>query len=332
MTMREQLVDGHGRTISDVRVSVTDRCSFRCTYCMPAEGLKWLDRAEILSFEEIERLARILVSMGVTSLRLTGGEPLVRADIAGLVRQLAVIDGLEDLSMTTNGFQLTTLAGDLVAAGLQRLNVSLDSLDHARFQQITHRDALDRVLEGLDHAASFPELTPLKVNVVAMRGFTEQEVLGFARFARDRSLSVRFIEFMPLDGDRRWKPGDVLTGAEIRGMIEREFPLEPVSREAHATANRYRFTDSAGEIGFINPVSQPFCSDCNRIRLTPDGTLRTCLFSHRETDLRTPLRSGASDDDLAEIIRAAVWRKELKHHIGDEGFVQPERTMSRIGG
>lgn len=330
--MREQLVDGHGRTISDVRVSVTDRCSFRCTYCMPAEGLKWLDRAEILSFEEIERLARILVSMGVTSLRLTGGEPLVRADIAGLVRQLAVIDGLEDLSMTTNGFQLTTLAGDLVAAGLQRLNVSLDSLDHARFQQITHRDALDRVLEGLDHAASFPELTPLKVNVVAMRGFTEQEVLGFARFARDRSLSVRFIEFMPLDGDRRWKPGDVLTGAEIRGMIEREFPLEPVSREAHATANRYRFTDSAGEIGFINPVSQPFCSDCNRIRLTPDGTLRTCLFSHRETDLRTPLRSGASDDDLAEIIRAAVWRKELKHHIGDEGFVQPERTMSRIGG
>lgn len=329
---REPLVDGHGRHIGDLRISVTDRCSFRCTYCMPAGGVPWLPRADILTFEEIERLAGIFVSMGASSIRLTGGEPLVRSGIVDLVARIAAIDELEDLALTTNGFQLADHVAGLAEAGLDRINVSLDSLDHARFEQITRRDALDRVLEGLRVAAATERFAKVKVNVVAMRGFTELEAVGFACLARDASLSVRFIEFMPLDGGRSWTSDDVLTGAELRAIIEREIELVPIEREAHATARRFRIAGSAGEIGFINPVSEPFCADCNRVRLTADGMLRTCLFSLHETDLRGPMRDGVADGELERIIREAVWRKERKHRIGDPGFRQPARSMSRIGG
>ena len=328
----EPLFDGHGRRISDLRVSVTDRCNFRCQYCMPAEGLPWLDRAEVLRFEEIERLVRLLAEMGVEDIRLTGGEPLVRRDFPKLVAMLARIDGVHDLSLTTNGYLLERDADALVEAGIQRVNVSIDSLQRDRFFQMTRRDALPRVLGGLEAIARHPEVRPIKVNAVAMRGFTEDEAVRFAEFARSTAYQVRFIEFMPLDGDRAWRPDDVLSGRELRAMIDRVYALEEVPREPHATARVYRFRDGQGEIGFINPVSEPFCADCNRIRLTADGKLRTCLFSLHETDLREPLRSGASDDELERILRDAVWRKELKHHVGEPGFRPPPRTMSAIGG
>jgi GTP 3',8-cyclase len=328
----EPLKDGHGRLIGDLRVSVTDRCNFRCQYCMPAEGLPWLERSELLSFEEIERLVRLLVPLGVTSVRLTGGEPLVRRELPKLIAMLSAIDGLDDLSLTTNGYLLARMADDLVAAGLERINVSLDSLSRDRFFHMTRRDSLPQVLAGLETLERFPQLGPVKVNCVAMRGFTEDEVLPFAELARRKPYQVRFIEFMPLDADHAWSEDRVLTGAEIRDMIDRVHPLEPVEREPHATAKVWRFRDGTGEIGFVNPVSEPFCADCNRIRLTAEGKLRTCLFSLHETDFREPLRGGVDDEQLVELIRAAVWRKELKHHVSEPGFRQPPRTMSQIGG
>jgi len=330
--MREPLVDGHGRRIADLRVSVTDRCNFRCQYCMPAEGLPWLERAEILSFDEIARLVRLLAAMGVRDVRLTGGEPLVRRDLPRLVALLAAVEGVEDLSLTTNGYLLERDAAALAAAGLRRVNVSLDSLQRDRFFRLTRRDALPRVLAGLDALARHPRLRPVKVNAVAIRGFTEEEAIPFAEFARRTSFQVRFIEFMPLDADRAWSRDAVLTGAELREIISRVHPLEPLPRDRAATARVYRFRDGRGEIGFIDPVSEPFCGDCNRIRLTADGRLRTCLFSLHETDLRGPLRDGASDDELEEVVRRAVWRKELKHAVGERGFRQPARSMSAIGG
>jgi cyclic pyranopterin phosphate synthase len=328
----EPLVDGHGRAIGDVRVSVTDRCNFRCQYCMPAEGLPWLERQEILRFEEIARLIGLLSAMGVREVRLTGGEPLVRRDFARLAGMLAALPDVDEISLTTNGFLLERQAEALVRAGIDRFNVSLDSLQRDRFFALTRRDALDQVLRGLARLAEFPQAHPIKVNAVAIRGFTEQEVLPFAELARGSGYQVRFIEFMPLDADHAWTPDQVLTGAEIRSAIEAVYPLEPLPREPSATAQVYRFADGHGSIGFINPVSEPFCADCNRIRLTADGRLRTCLFSLRETDLRGPLRGGASDAELEDTIRRAVWRKELKHHVGEPGFIQPERTMSAIGG
>jgi GTP 3',8-cyclase len=330
--MREPLFDGHGRQIGDLRVSVTDRCNFRCQYCMPAEGLPWLDRSEILSFEEIERLVRLFVSMGVADVRLTGGEPLVRRDFPRLVELLAPIPGLHDLSLTTNGYLLERDAAALVDAGIQRVNVSIDSLQRDRFFEMTRRDALPQVLRGLDALAQHPEVHPIKVNAVAMRGFTEDEALAFADFARSTAFQVRFIEFMPLDADHAWTPDSVLTGDELRSMIHAVHPLEELPREPSATARVFRFADGQGEIGFVNPVSEPFCADCNRVRLTAEGKLRTCLFSLHETDLRAPLRSDASDAELEELIRNAVWRKELKHHVGERGFRQPARSMSAIGG
>jgi cyclic pyranopterin phosphate synthase len=329
---REPLIDGHGRRISDVRVSVTDRCNFRCQYCMPAEGLPWLERDDVLTFEEIVRLVSILAEMGVHDVRLTGGEPLVRRDFPALAAMLAGIPGVEDLSVTTNGYLLERDAEKLVRAGINRFNVSIDSLQRDRFFEMTRRDALPRVLRGLEALAQYPEAHPIKVNAVAMRGFTEQEAIPFAEFAREHPYEVRFIEFMPLDADHSWTPDSVLTGDEVRAAISAVYPLEPQPREAHATARVYRFADGRGRIGFINPVSEPFCGDCNRIRLTAEGALRTCLFSLNETDLRGPLRAGATDDELEQIIRDAVWRKELKHHVNDPGFVQPARTMSQIGG
>jgi GTP 3',8-cyclase len=329
---REALVDGHGRGIGDLRVSVTDRCNFRCQYCMPAEGLPWLERSEILTFEEIERLVRLLASMGVKDVRLTGGEPLVRKQFPELVAMLAAIPRLDDVSVTTNGYLLERDAEALAAAGLRRINVSIDSLQRDRFYAMTRRDALPQVLRGLEAIARHPTIRPIKVNAVAMRGFTEEEALPFAEFARRTSFQVRFIEFMPLDADRGWTEDAVLPGAELRALIDAVHPLEERPREPSATARVYRFRDGRGEIGFINPVSEPFCADCNRIRLTAEGKLRTCLFSLHETDLRGPLRDGASDDELERIVRDAVWRKELKHHVGEPGFRQPPRTMSAIGG
>ncbi|TML98880.1 MAG: GTP 3',8-cyclase MoaA [Actinobacteria bacterium] len=319
----EPLRDSWGREIKSLRVSVTDKCNFRCRYCMPAEGLEWLERDELLSFEEIERLVRVLARMGVDEVRLTGGEPLVRCDLP---------TGVRDLSLTTNGVLLDRFAAPLVEAGLRRLNVSLDSLSHVRFAEITRRDALDRVLAGLEEAERHPELRPIKVNCVAIRGFTEEEVPALAELARRKPYVVRFIEFMPLDADQAWRGDDVLTGGEIRALIEERWPLEELPAKPSSTARRFRFADGAGEIGFVNPVSEPFCSTCDRIRLTADGQLRTCLFSRREWDLKTPLRDGSSDERLEELIRFAIAHKELKHKINDPGFVRASRSMSQIGG
>ena len=315
-----------------MRVSVTDRCNFRCQYCMPADGLPWLERSELLTFEEIERLVRVFAAMGVEELRLTGGEPLVRRDFPRLVSMLAPVPGLRDLSLTTNGYLLERDAEALVDAGIDRVNVSIDSLQRDRFFQITRRDSLPQVLRGLDALARHPSVHPIKVNAVAMRGFTEEEALPFAAFARSTAFQVRFIEFMPLDADHAWSADQVLTGEELRAIIHAVHPLEELPREPSATARVFRFADGRGEIGFINPVSEPFCADCNRVRLTAEGKLRTCLFSVNETDLREPLRAGATDARLVELIRDAVWRKELKHHVGEPGFIQPPRTMSAIGG
>jgi GTP 3',8-cyclase len=328
----EPLRDGWGREIKSLRVSVTDKCNFRCTYCMPAEGLEWLGREQILTYEEIERLVRIMAAMGVEEVRLTGGEPLVRRDLPELVRMLAGVRAVTDLSLTTNGILLDRLTAPLVEAGLRRLNVSLDSLSHVRFAEITRRDALDRVLAGLEEAERYPQLRPIKVNCVAVRGFTEEEVPALAELARRKPYVVRFIEFMPLDADEAWREDDVLSGAEIRALIEERWPLVEIPAKPSSTARRFRFADGAGEIGFVNPVSEPFCASCDRIRLTADGQLRTCLFSRREWDLKTPLRDGSSDEQIESLIRWAVRHKELKHKINEPGFVRASRSMSQIGG
>ena len=328
----DPLVDGWGREIKSVRISVTDKCNFRCRYCMPAEGLEWLGRGEILTFEEIARIARLLGGMGVEEVRLTGGEPLARRDLPVLVSMLSPIAGVNDLSLTTNGVLLDRFAEPLVRAGLRRLNVSLDSLSHVRFAEITRRDALDKVLAGLDAAERHPELRPIKVNCVAIRGFTEEEVPALAELARRKPYVVRFIEFMPLDAEERWGADDVLSGAEIRALIEERWSLEEIPAKPSSTARRFRFADGAGELGFVNPVSEPFCSTCDRIRLTADGQLRTCLFSRREWDLKTPMRDGAGDAEMEDLIRWAVRHKELKHRINDDGFVRASRSMSQIGG
>jgi cyclic pyranopterin phosphate synthase len=299
---------------------------------MPAEGLPWLERSEILTFEEVARLVGLFASMGVGDVRLTGGEPLVRRGFPQLVQMLASIDGIDDLSVTTNGYLLERDAAALVEAGVDRVNVSIDSLQRDKFFEMTRRDALPQVLRGIDELAKHPTVHPIKINAVAMRGFTEDEAIRFAEFARSTAFQVRFIEFMPLDADHAWSPDSVLTGDELRGLIHAVHPLEELPREPSATARVFRFVDGQGQIGFINPVSEPFCADCNRVRLTAEGKLRTCLFSLNETDLRDPLRSGASDADLEALMRDAVWRKELKHHVGEKGFQQPARSMSAIGG
>ena len=270
--------------------------------------------------------------MGVCDLRLTGGEPLVRREFPRLAAMLTAIEDLREVSLTTNGYLLERDVDALADAGINRVNVSIDSLQRDRFFAMTRRDSLPQVLRGLDAVARRPELRPVKVNAVAMRGFTEQEALPFAEFAREHDFQVRFIEFMPLDADHAWSEDQVLTGEELRKIIHAAHPLEELPREPSATARVFRFADGQGEIGFINPVSEPFCSDCNRIRLTADGRLRTCLFSIHETDLRGPMRDGADDDELEAIVRDAVWQKELKHHVGEPGFRQPARSMSAIGG
>jgi cyclic pyranopterin phosphate synthase len=328
------LTDSYGRRIKSLRISITDRCNFRCVYCMPAEGLAWVPRAEILTYEEITRLARIAAQIGIEQIRLTGGEPTVRRDLPDLIRMLREIPGLRSLSLTTNGVLLTKLAGPLAEAGLTRINVSLDSLVRERFAQLARRDALAQVLAGLEELEKYPSIRPIKVNAVAMRGFTEAEVLDFARLARRKPYVIRWIEFMPLDADQIWRKEDILSGGEIKSIIESEFgPLQRITTgDPSETARRYTFADGIGEVGFINPVSEPFCSQCDRIRLTADGQLRTCLFAQEETDLRAILRSGQGDEEIAEAIRAAVWHKELKHYIGDKRFRRTARSMSMIGG
>jgi cyclic pyranopterin phosphate synthase len=328
-----QPLDTLGRPMLDLRISVTDRCNFRCVYCMPEEGMQWLKRETLLSFEEIERLARVGVELGIDEIRLTGGEPTLRPDLPVLVERLSRLP-VRSLSLTTNGFLLSRLARPLAEAGLRRINVSLDTLQHDRFHQIARRHGLDEVLAGLAELEKYPSISPIKVNVVAIRDFTESEVVAFAELARRKPYVIRFIEFMPLDADGNWQRERVLSGNEIKAIIERDFmPLVPVAAEPSSTSRRFTFADGVGEVGFINPVSQPFCGTCNRIRLTADGQLRTCLFSIDEWDLRGRLRSGASDEQLADTLIEAVSHKELKHKINEgEAFQRASRSMSQIGG
>ncbi len=328
------LVDPYDRVVRDLRISVTDRCNFRCGYCMPEEGMEWLPRSEILTFEEIERVARLCVERwGFTGIRLTGGEPTVRAGLPTLVGKLAGLG--VDLSLTTNGASLRLLGPDLRAAGLARINISCDSLRPDRFLAITHRDALHQVLDGID-AALAAGFSPVKVNAVLMRGVNDDEVVDFATFGRERGVVVRFIEFMPLDANGAWTGEQVVSAAEILAAIGAVYPLEPLlgpdGRRGSQPAERYRYADGGGEIGIVPSVTRSFCGTCDRVRLTADGMFRNCLFATRETDLRSLLRGGASDDDLAAAIETDVGRKWAGHAIGQVTFVRPARSMSQIGG
>jgi cyclic pyranopterin phosphate synthase len=323
------LVDSYGRVHRDLRISVTDRCNFRCTYCMPEQGLAWVPRDEILTFEEIEQVARLHVErFGFDSIRLTGGEPTVRAHLPVLVAKLAALD--VDLAMTTNGSTLRAAAGDLRAAGLRRVNVSCDSLRPERFAELTRRDDLGSVLDGID-AALDAGLHPVKVNVVCMEGVNEDEVVDFATFGRDREVEVRFIEVMPLDADHAWSAVRVVPGERIVAAIAGTYPLRPLAR-GDEPAEVFEYLDGRGRVGVVASVTAPFCSRCDRVRLTADGRLRNCLFSMHETDLRSLLRGGASDDELAAAVTACVGAKGPGHQIGSVSFVQPPRTMSQIGG
>ncbi|MDQ3645680.1 MAG: GTP 3',8-cyclase MoaA [Actinomycetota bacterium] len=329
---RAGLIDGFGRRATDLRVSVTDRCNFRCRYCMPAEGLEWMKNADLLTFEEMQRITRLLVEMGVDSIKVTGGEPLVRRDLPTFVASLRALDADLDISLTTNGYLLGENAAALASAGLDRVTVSCDSLLRHRFEEMTLRDALLQVLDGLVVAASCG-LTPIKINVVVIRDTNEDEVVSFARLARETGYEVRFIEYMPLDAQAEWTAAGVVPAIEILAAISEVFPLVGSGGHNNQPGTTYAFADGApGSVGVIPSVTEPFCSTCNRLRLTADGALRACLFSLDETDLRGPLRAGASDDDLAALARACIEGKWAGHRIGQEGFVRPARSMSMIGG
>jgi cyclic pyranopterin phosphate synthase len=324
------LIDGFGRVATDLRISVTDRCNFRCTYCMPAEGMKWLPREGILSFEEIDRLAGVFMSLGVRTFRLTGGEPLARRDLPWLVEMLAAREP-DDIALTTNGAMLAAHAADLKRAGLHRVNVSLDSLLRHRFAEMTRRDALDAVMAGL-RAAREAGLEPIKVNCVVIGGTNSGEVVDFARLARETGYEIRFIEFMPLDADERWSLSSVVPSREVLAAIDAVFPLVAVPRE-HEPANVFRFADGApGNVGVIPSVTEPFCSSCDRVRITADGQFRACLFSLEELDLRALLRGGCCDGEIAAAVRTAVAGKWAGHSIGARTFRRPQRSMSAIGG
>lgn len=327
------LIDSLGRTHTNLRISVTDRCNIRCFYCMPNENVVFKPRNEILSFEEIERVARVAVQCGVNKLRLTGGEPLVRADLHKLVAKLAQIEGIEDLALTTNGILLDEQAHELKRAGLRRVNISLDAMSEETFRTIARREGLDRVFSGID-AAQRVGFERIRLNAVAIRGLTEGEVVPLARFARERGLELRFIEFMPLDAEQHWTSDQVLTGDAIRRMIESEIgALTPVTREDPSQpAIDYAYADGGGRVGFINPVSHPFCGDCNRLRLTAEGQLRNCLFSTEEWDARAMLRRGGSDEELTALLVDCVRHKKPGHGIDSPQFLRPERAMYQIGG
>ncbi len=327
------LIDAFGRVHTNLRVSVTDRCNIRCFYCMPTENVRFKPRHELLSFEEIERFVRVVAGMGVNKIRLTGGEPLVRHDLPVLVRKLAQIPGIRDIALTTNGILLAEQAQALKDAGLSRLNVSLDSLDRETFFRIARREGLEQVLEGI-FAAERVGFQKIKLNAVAIRDLTERDVVPLGRFARQHNLEMRFIEFMPLDADGNWGAQQVLSGERIREILEEGIgPLVPlVAEDPSQPAVDFAFADGVGRIGFINPVTQPFCHRCNRLRLTAEGQVRNCLFSTEEWDARELLRSGASDRELAELVRTSVGAKKAGHGINSDEFLKPDRAMYQIGG
>jgi cyclic pyranopterin phosphate synthase len=330
------LVDSFGRVVRDLRISVTDRCNFRCTYCMPAEGMTWLDRSEVLTYEEIERVARICVeTFGVDSLRLTGGEPTVRAHLPQLIAKLAALrlpDGTKpDIALTTNGATLRNIALELRNAGLDRINVSMDSLKPERFFAMTRRDELHNVLAGIAEA-QVAGFTPMKVNAVVERGANDDEILDLVRYGRDNNVEVRFIEFMPLDATNEWERNKVVSQDEIVATIAAEFPLELMPSRGAAPADRWRFLDGKGTVGVIPSVTHPFCGDCDRVRLTSDGQFRTCLFATDESDIRSLLRNGGTDAEIAELIQVAVGAKWAGHQINQVNFIRPNRSMSQIGG
>ena len=341
MSAPAPLIDPFGRTVRDLRISVTDRCNFRCTYCMPEEGMKWLDRSEVLTFEEIQRFVRICVErFDVDGIRLTGGEPTVRAHLPVLVEKLATLKRANgetpDIALTTNGSTLRNVADELFAAGVKRINISLDTLKRDRFLAMTRRDELDNVLEGIE-AAKRAGFNPVKINAVVERGTNDDEIVDLARFGRDNGVEMRFIEFMPLDAEQGWSNHKVVSQDEIIARIAEVFPLEQLAQRGAAPADRWRYLDmqpstNGSTVGVIPSVTKPFCGDCDRVRLTAEGQFRTCLFATREFDMRNLLRNGSSDDEVANEIRAAVGTKWAGHQIGQVTFVRPVRTMSQIGG
>ena len=332
MQVRLPIIDSFDRVHRNLRISVTDRCNIRCLYCMP-EDVTFLPSSEVLSFEEIERVVRLLVEMGISRVRLTGGEPLVRRDLWRLVESLKAIDGLDDLAMTTNGILLEQHASQLKKAGLDRLNISLDTLDRERFKHLTRRDDLDRALAGIN-AAKEAGFEKTRINAVSIAGLTEEDIVPLTKFCREQRLDLRFIEFMPLDGDENWQSGNVLCGDDIRQIVETEVgPLRPARRNYEAQpAVDYEFVDGGGNIGFIDPVSKPFCQSCDRLRLTAEGKLRNCLFSMTEYDLRSVIRSGDSDAEIETLVRECVAAKKAGHGIDSSEFERPQRAMYQIGG
>ncbi|HSM67689.1 MAG TPA: GTP 3',8-cyclase MoaA, partial [Ilumatobacteraceae bacterium] len=328
--MTQELIDPFGRLVEDLRISITDRCNFRCTYCMPEEGMQWLPRSKVMRFEEIERLARIFVERyGVRGIRLTGGEPTVRAQLPVLVEKLAALEGPDgpvDVAMTTNGATLRLLAPRLRAAGLRRVNISLDTLDRAKFERVTRRDELERVLDGIE-AAKEAGFDPVKINAVIERGVNDDEIVDLATYGRDHGVEVRFIEFMPLDADGHWVNDQVVGQDEIVAAIHAVYPLEQMPARGAAPADRFRYLDGVGTIGVIPTVTKPFCGDCDRVRLTAEGQFRTCLFATKEFDLLSAMRNGESDDHLAERIEAAVATKWAGHRINQVNFVRPGKSM-----
>ena len=327
------LVDSFGRRHNNLRISVTDRCNIRCFYCMPEENVRFRPRHELLTFEEIVRFVRVVAGLGIDRLRLTGGEPLVRHDLPKLVKLLAEVEGIRDIALTTNGILLAEQAAALHAAGLGRLNISLDTLSEATFERISRRKGLQRILDGI-FAAQRAGFRKIRLNAVSIRGITEEEVAPLARFARQHQLELRFIEYMPLDAEHQWDHEQVLGGEEVRRIIDREIGrLEPLPVEDPSQpATDYRYTDGSGRVGFINPVTQPFCSACNRLRLTAEGQVRNCLFSTVEWDARSLLRGGASDEQMAALVQSCVAAKKAGHGIDTPQFMRPERAMYQIGG
>jgi len=327
------LLDTFGRRHTNLRISVTDRCNIRCFYCMPADRVQFLPREELLTFEEMERFVRLMVPLGVTKVRLTGGEPLVRRDLPELVAKIASIPGLIDVGLTTNGILLAGAAQELYDAGLRRLNVSLDALNPQTFTEVTRRSGFEQVLAGIDRAREVG-FDPIKVNAVSVRGLTESEILPFGHFARETGCEVRFIEYMPLDADAAWERGKVLFAHEIIDTLSRELmPLVPLpDQDPTVPATEYQFADGVGRIGVIPSVSQPFCDHCNRFRLTAEGKLRNCLFSLEETDVRALLRGNGTDAEIVAAVRDSVAAKWAGHHINAADFEQPQRPMYSIGG
>jgi len=331
-TSRPKLIDGMGRTIVNLRISVTDRCNFRCTYCMPADNVEFMDRSNLLSFEEIQRVAQIVSRMGINRLRLTGGEPLMRKNLPVLIKMLNEVDGIDDIAMTTNAYFLKDQAQSLKDAGLKRLNVSLDALDPEKFRDVNRRDCLQSVLDGLDTARKVG-FKSIKINAVAVRNFSETEIMSLIEMGRSDGFEVRFIEFMPLDSDKVWERDKVLFGHEIVNMIKDNYELVPIDNSLEiGPASEYNFADGKGKIGIITAVSNPFCDHCNRIRMTADGKLRTCLFSTKETNLKELIRSGATDETIIETLKQAVLVKEPGHKINLDDFERPTRAMHAIGG